>query len=395
MSPGARPKICQETIQQHHELIGISLKDERPQTRATKSKKDQTKDLNQDKKGQHRPPMSQRHEVEYPWKPGQKVPSRTPKIQSKSPLKANPSGRLPAKAVKGSGVKDPLSSTSNSVNLDQTSGPMPTPNPSKANFISLADNDPILVEGNKPSACNKPSETNNLEEDSLKLSICKPETSGSIVKAALDSNSFAALTSPEADTLLSPSTGTGISETTYPMEPVPVFTLTGGVLVPPSEAPLVVDCSCISQNLPSGEPLLHNEVQLDKGVPMFQIVSKPRLLKDLLKEINRNMGNVFEEVARARSQLEDFQRNGPPVGDRLVALDEDRLKADYRRALRMDRDVDSVDISSLLLFNSGSWWWYGAVKFWSGLFVGGSGLRPYSCRAPLLLQLLVISAGDG
>ncbi|GMH31715.1 hypothetical protein Nepgr_033559 [Nepenthes gracilis] len=69
---------------------------------------------------------------------------------------------------------------------------------------------------------------------------------------------------------------------------------------------------------------------------MFQIVSKLRLLKDLLKELNRNMGNVFEEVARARSQLEDFQRNGPPVGDRLVALDEDRLKADYRRALRTE-----------------------------------------------------------
>ncbi|GMH09703.1 hypothetical protein Nepgr_011544 [Nepenthes gracilis] len=149
---------------------------------------------------------------------------------------------------------------------------MPTPNPSKANFISLADNDPIWIDGNWPSACNEPSETNNLEGDSLMLSISKPETSGSIVNAALDSNSFAALTSPKADTLLSPSTGTGISETTYPMEPVPVSILTGGVLVSPSETPLVVDCSCISQNLPSGEPLLHNEVQLDKvpsGPPPF------------------------------------------------------------------------------------------------------------------------------
>ncbi|GMH13913.1 hypothetical protein Nepgr_015754 [Nepenthes gracilis] len=198
---------------------------------------------------------------------------------------------------------------------------MPTPNPSKAKFISLADNDPILVDGNRSSACNDPSETNNLEGDSLKISISKPETSGSIVNAALDSNSFAALTSPEADTLLSPTTGTGISEASYPMEPIPVSTLTGGVLVPPSETPLVVECSCISQNLPSGETLLHNEVQLDK---------------DLLKELNRNMGNVFEEVTRARSQLENFQRNGLPVGDRLVALDEDRLKADYRRALRME-----------------------------------------------------------
>ncbi|GMH17729.1 hypothetical protein Nepgr_019570 [Nepenthes gracilis] len=127
--------------------------------------------------------------VEYPWKPGQNVPSRTPKIsktQSKSPHKANPSGRLPppAKAVKGSGVKDPLSSTSNSVNLGQTSGPMPTPNPSTANFISLTHNDPILVDGNWPFACNEPSETNNLEGDSLKLSISKPETSRSIVNAA-------------------------------------------------------------------------------------------------------------------------------------------------------------------------------------------------------------------
>ncbi|GMH19846.1 hypothetical protein Nepgr_021687 [Nepenthes gracilis] len=184
----------------------------------------------------------------------------------------------PVKAVKGSGVKDPLSSTSNSVNLGQTTGPMPTPTPSKANFSSLADYDLILVDGIRPSACNEPNETNNLEGDSLKLSISKSETFGSIVNAALDSNSFAALTNPEADTLLSPSAGSGISETNYPVEPAPIFILTGGVLVPPSETPLVVDCSCISQNLPSGEPLLHNEVQLDEvpSGPPSSIPTHPR-----------------------------------------------------------------------------------------------------------------------
>ncbi|GMH31874.1 hypothetical protein Nepgr_033718 [Nepenthes gracilis] len=148
--------------------------------------------------------------------------------------------------------------------------------------------------------------------DSLKLSISKPETSGSIVNAALESNSFAALTSPEADTLLSPSTGTGISETTYPMEPVPVSTLTGGVLVPPSGTPLVVDSSSAG-------------VVASGGVPMFQIVSKLRLLKDFFERVKRNMGNVFEEVARARSQLEDFRRNGPLLAT-AMALNEDRLK---------------------------------------------------------------------
>ncbi|GMH24799.1 hypothetical protein Nepgr_026642 [Nepenthes gracilis] len=56
---------------------------------------------------------------------------------------------------------------------------------------------------------------------------------------------------------------------------------------------------------------------------MFQIVSKLRLLKDLLKELNRNMGNVFEEVARARSQLEDFREDRSSVGTHLVALQED------------------------------------------------------------------------
>ncbi|GMH04725.1 hypothetical protein Nepgr_006565 [Nepenthes gracilis] len=94
--------------------------------------------------------------------------------------------------------------------------------------------------------------------------FCKSETSGSIVNAAQDSNSFAALTSPKADTLLPLSSGTEISETTCSMAPAPVSTLTGGVLVPPGETPLVEDYSCFSQNLPSVEPLLHNEVQLDK-----------------------------------------------------------------------------------------------------------------------------------
>ncbi|GMH00813.1 hypothetical protein Nepgr_002652 [Nepenthes gracilis] len=141
---------------------------------------------------------------------------------------------------------------------------MPTPNPSKANSISLAGNDPVLVVGISPSACNEYTEAINLDGDSLKLSISKSETSETIDSAALDSNSFAALTSPEADTLLSHSAGSGTTETNYPVESAPVSILTGGVLVPPSEPPLVVDSSCSSQNLPSGEPLLHNEVQLDK-----------------------------------------------------------------------------------------------------------------------------------
>ncbi|GMH14501.1 hypothetical protein Nepgr_016342 [Nepenthes gracilis] len=225
--------------------------------------------------------------VEYPWKPGQNVPSRIPrtsKTHSKSPHKANPSGRLPPPvfAVKGSGVKDPLSPTRNSATLGQTAGLMPTPNPSKANSISLADNDPVLVDGISPSACNEYTEANNLEGDSLKLSISKSETSGTIDSAALDSNSFEALTSPEADTLLCHSAGSGTSETNYPVESAPVSILTGGVLVPPSEPPLVVDSSCSSQNLPSGEPLLHNEVQLDKvprppppSLPTLEVLVRP------------------------------------------------------------------------------------------------------------------------
>ncbi|GMH31726.1 hypothetical protein Nepgr_033570 [Nepenthes gracilis] len=38
-----------------------------------------------------------------------------------------------------------------------------------------------------------------------------------------------------------------------------------------------------------------------------------------------------------------------------------------------------------------------AIVIGSGLLfmVGGSGLRPFSCRAPLLMQLLVISAAVG
>ncbi|GMH00834.1 hypothetical protein Nepgr_002673 [Nepenthes gracilis] len=43
--------------------------------------------------------------------------------------------------------------------------------------------------------------------------------------------------------------------------------------------------------------------------------------------LNRNSGNVHEEVARTRSQLEDFQRVGPPAGSQLVATEE--VKADF------------------------------------------------------------------
>ncbi|GMH15534.1 hypothetical protein Nepgr_017375 [Nepenthes gracilis] len=57
---------------------------------------------------------------------------------------------------------------------------MPTPNSSKANFISLADSDPTLVDGNWPSACNEPFETNNLKGTALSSQLANLRLPGQL-----------------------------------------------------------------------------------------------------------------------------------------------------------------------------------------------------------------------
>ncbi|GMH17742.1 hypothetical protein Nepgr_019583 [Nepenthes gracilis] len=51
------------------------------------------------------------------------------------------------------------------------------------------------------------------------------------------------------------------------------------------------------------------------------------------------MGNVLKKLLELDRNLRTLQERSS-VGDRLVALDEDRLKGDYRRALRTEEATE-------------------------------------------------------
>ncbi|GMH31920.1 hypothetical protein Nepgr_033764 [Nepenthes gracilis] len=63
---------------------------------------------------------------------------------------------------------------------------------------------------------------------------------------------------------------------------------------------------------------------------MFRVVSKLRLVKEKVKDLNRSLGNVSEAVARSREALEDFQRNAPYVVPPPGVYEEEHLLSDPR-----------------------------------------------------------------
>ncbi|GMH31849.1 hypothetical protein Nepgr_033693 [Nepenthes gracilis] len=68
---------------------------------------------------------------------------------------------------------------------------------------------------------------------------------------------------------------------------------------------------------------------------MFRVVSKLRLVKERIKELNRNMGSISEGVSHTRLALEEYQKNGPFAVPHPGINEEESLLADYRRALEI------------------------------------------------------------
>ncbi|GMH16941.1 hypothetical protein Nepgr_018782 [Nepenthes gracilis] len=69
------------------------------------------------------------------------------------------------------------------------------------------------------------------------------------------------------------------------------------------------------------------------GVPMFRVVSKLRLVKERIKELNRNMGCISEGVSRMRLALKEYQKNGPFAVPHLGINKEESLLVDYQGCL--------------------------------------------------------------
>ncbi|GMH03544.1 hypothetical protein Nepgr_005383 [Nepenthes gracilis] len=149
--------------------------------------------------------------------------ARIPKIHSKMLDKVKPSGRLSSSApvVNGSRGKGSWRYSRKPETLGKNASPVPASNSSKAIHNSEAVNPPDLVEGNGINPINVFAEANDLGRKCPRQSNSNPETPGMTDRAAPDSNSFAALLSPEADTLHTLSKGSGNPEISHSVEPVP------------------------------------------------------------------------------------------------------------------------------------------------------------------------------
>ncbi|GMH31916.1 hypothetical protein Nepgr_033760 [Nepenthes gracilis] len=123
--------------------------------------------------------------------------------------------------------------------------------------------------------------------------------------------------------------------------PLPIVTNLEEVPIGPSSTSISATprSSCTARWVRVASPSHPVNLPHTQGVPMFRVVSKLRLLKERLKEINHNMGNVSKGVSRTRQALVDFQKNGPSIVPHLGTNVEDTLIADYRRALRLELDL--------------------------------------------------------
>ncbi|GMH03479.1 hypothetical protein Nepgr_005318 [Nepenthes gracilis] len=231
--------------------------------------------------------------VEYPWKPGQgeSIPApQRQKTQRKSPSKPKPSGRFPPPALAGlpqKGLSPKAVATTTEVGIKTAS----TVHTSNA-FAALQN---------------------------LEVSILPEEPQGFPLPKSDSRNAFAALQNPE-DSILPeepqgfppPDTDSSISDKNYPdCDPsIPDEVKLVEIHPGPSSTNIstATRSSRTAKRVLIEVPLvpMEKDVGPPSGVPMFHFVSKLRILKGKMKELNRNLGNVHEEVACARASLEDF-----------------------------------------------------------------------------------------
>ncbi|GMH25383.1 hypothetical protein Nepgr_027226 [Nepenthes gracilis] len=121
---------------------------------------------------------------------------------------------------------------------------------------------------------------------------------------------------------------------------------------------------------------------------MFWLVSKLRILNGKLKELNRNLGNVQEEVARAQSTLEDFQSIGPPPDLSRLNWLHCSLAEDDVFDLPWDKHAGPDLLICLICTYDDFWRLYGSVVCWlyARLLSAGSTL-PGAMAADLCASL--------
>ncbi|GMH16929.1 hypothetical protein Nepgr_018770 [Nepenthes gracilis] len=252
-------------------------------------------------------------EVEYPWKPGQSDSSqstRISKIQSKMPPKSKPAGRLSPSApvVNGSRGKGSWRYASKSENLVKPAGPVPAPNSSKALQSSEADIPPDPVDGIVANVGNIISEDNDLGWKHPRHISSNPVTTGKADRATPDSNSFAALLNPEADTMHTLAVDSSKSEVNPSVELAPGSNLSEWVLEPLGELPLVVYSSSSIQFLPACNPQLSKDVQL--------VEEPPGPSSSCISSHSRSSRSARRVLVEAAQALEN-KDVGPPLTNRV------------------------------------------------------------------------------
>ncbi|GMH05977.1 hypothetical protein Nepgr_007817 [Nepenthes gracilis] len=195
---------------------------------------------------------------------------------------------------------------SKSENLVKPAGPVPAPNSSEALQSSKADIPPDPVDGIVANVGNIISEDNDLGWKHPRHISNNPVTTAKAERATPDSNSFAALLSPDADTMHTLEVDSSKSEVMAVSfvlmqflmalgggyDTVCFYLFAVGVLEP--LGPLVVDNSSSIQCLPACDPQLSKDVQLveePRGPPSTCISSHSRS--------SRSARRVLVEAAQA------------------------------------------------------------------------------------------------
>ncbi|GMH06172.1 hypothetical protein Nepgr_008012 [Nepenthes gracilis] len=150
------------------------------------------------------------------------------------PPKSKPAERLPppAPVVNSSRGKGSWRYASKSEGLVKPIGPVPAPNSFETLQSSEADIPPDPVDGIVANVGNVISEDNILGRKYPRHINSNPVTTGKADRATPDSNSFAALLSPEANTLHTLSEDSSKSEVNPSVEPVLGSNLSEGVWSP-------------------------------------------------------------------------------------------------------------------------------------------------------------------
>ncbi|GMH16991.1 hypothetical protein Nepgr_018832 [Nepenthes gracilis] len=131
-----------------------------------------------------------------------------------------------------------------------------------------------------------------------------PVTTGKADRATPDSNSFAALLSPEANTMHTLAVDSSKSKVNPSVELAPGSNLSEWVLEPLGELPLLVDSSSSIQCLPDCDPQLSKDVQL--------VEEPPRPSSTCISSHSRSSRSARRVLVEATQALEN-KDVGPPL----------------------------------------------------------------------------------